>query len=192
MCTNTNVCLSFYLQNVYGNVLRALWLKCLSVCPSVTIWEMQITRSWQVRFWWTLFWFCSFTPGLPSTKRWSRNSLTFKVKFKVLLLEKYKHADNSNKTGPIWTVSFSICAPSQELLSMTAKFINIEGQFQGHRPGKYKTSDSSKQMVWHEQSPLLTCAASQGLPSRERCMTTKFIDLRGHFQGHMLGKVQKC
>jgi hypothetical protein len=59
--------------------------------------------------WMNFVLFCLSKPGLPLRKRWSWDSLSFKLISRSFARKNAKmHAGNSNPNGPIWTISFFV------------------------------------------------------------------------------------
>jgi hypothetical protein len=111
------------------------WRGCLSVCRNVMISRMRITQRRKVRFG-RAFLFCSSTPGLPARKRWLRNSLTFKVNFKVICLEKYRNQITRTRMVRFgrWLFWFVCIYQGYRRRKDNQEIFWYQGQFEGHTP----------------------------------------------------------
>jgi hypothetical protein len=158
---------------------------CMYVCHDLRISNNSI--------WMNFVLFCLSKPGLPLRKRWSRDSLSFKLISRSFARKNAKmHAGNSNPNGPIWTISFFVRLHKGYLQQKDDNWIRWpSGSMSRSFAWKSTTTQITRTwMVWCGR--FLFLYVHFHMSYFEENITTKFLDLQGHFQCHSLGKVQNC
>jgi hypothetical protein len=143
--------------------------------------------------WMNFVLFCLSKPGLPLRKRWSRDSLSFKLISRSFARKNAKmHAGNSNPNGPIWTISFFVRLHKGYLQQKDDNWIRWpSGSMSRSFAWKSTTTQITRTwMVWCGRFLFLYVHFHRS--DFEENITTKFLGLQGHFQCHSLGKVQNC